>query len=377
MSAGTGADRAWCTSILDVGSGVAQLLDSPRPSRRQLDVSEPTVAFLRLNHGRRRWRQALGRTFGEEGVKPPRVWVVNGRPPKGLAAHAVCGGSVVDDVEHVDEQGWSLMGSYTSRDVVRGFVPLGALEVLRAKRRFEAFGCTSVRAWWNALSPTREMLDRSNLAHVPPGILRSPSLCVVDVGANVGDWSGAVIRAVGPSKLIAIEPAPQLFTTLQSRFGHRPTVKLVNAAAGERRETAKLRMMSSHDFTSLLDLREEIASQYEQPLHTVAETDTEVIPLDELLADVPEVSILKVDVQGAEWAVLSGAVGVLRRTQSVILEVNFLSHYEGDRLFCDLHSRMTEELGFTLTGLFRPYNAPDGALLRADAIYARLPCVKN
>lgn len=134
-----------------------------------------------------------------------------------------------------------------------------------------------------------------------------------------------------------------------------------------------MRIMSSHDFTSLLNLREDIALQYQQPLHTVEEIDTQVIPLDELLADVREVSVLKVDVQGAEWAVLSGAVGVLRRTQSVILEVNFRPHYDGDRLFCDLHSRMTGDLGFTLTGFFRPYNGPDGSLLRADAIYARLP----
>ena len=71
-------------------------------------------------------------------------------------------------------------------------------------------------------------------------------------------------------------------------------------------------------------------------------------------------------------ALLDGARQSLGRTQAIILETNFVSHYEGDALFNQLHERMTREFGFYLHRWARPtYSRPDGdgRLLYADAIY--------
>jgi hypothetical protein len=95
-----------------------------------------------------------------------------------------------------------------------------------------------------------------------------------------------------------------------------------------------------------------------------------VLPLDDLLVDVEDVSLLKIDVQGAERCVLAGARSVLQRTTAVELEVNFRHHYAGDSLFCELDEAMLAA-GFRLHYLGNLHQAPSVALLWGDAVYVR------
>jgi hypothetical protein len=66
--------------------------------------------------------------------------------------------------------------------------------------------------------------------------------------------------------------------------------------------------------------------------------------------------------------VLDGARETMKRTKALLLEVNFVSHYDGDTLFVDLHNRMTDEFGFELFRYAEPYYQ-NGKLLYADAVY--------
>ncbi len=80
------------------------------------------------------------------------------------------------------------------------------------------------------------------------------------------------------------------------------------------------------------------------------------------------VALLKIDVQGAEAEVLAGASETLGRTDAVMLEVTFVSHYEGDATFPSLHQTMLDA-GFSLTGIAEPARSPSGAMLCSDACY--------
>jgi hypothetical protein len=91
--------------------------------------------------------------------------------------------------------------------------------------------------------------------------------------------------------------------------------------------------------------------------------------LDTILTDYPEISLMKIDVQGFEKAVLAGGQNTLKRTKHVIIEANFYPHYEESTLFLELHQQMTE-LGFSLKNISIPFLVK-GNLLWVDAIYSR------
>jgi FkbM family methyltransferase len=256
------------------------------------------------------------------------------------------------------------------KQVLRFCAPAGVLEVLRAKRAFDRIAFDSGSAWRAALSPTlREMLESSRLGSVPLRLLGERAL-FVDVGANVGAWSEAALRLLGPRRLIAVEPAPEPFVELKARVGGRPGVTLLQCAVGAEEGTAMLHRMERSEWNSLLPLSDQVGDYYP----TVAEREplpVRVAPLDALLAGEEHIDLLKVDVQGGEWAVMDGARETLKRTRVLMLETNFVSHYRGDTLFVDLHRRMTDEFGFELFRIANPHHSSEGKVLYADAVYVR------
>ena len=88
--------------------------------------------------------------------------------------------------------------------------------------------------------------------------------------------------------------------------------------------------------------------------------------LDDLV-DAP-VSVLKIDVQGNEAALLRGAERTLLQARAVLIEVTFVSHYDGDTTFPDLH-RIMEDQGWALRAMTRPQHGSTGTALWADACY--------
>jgi hypothetical protein len=96
-------------------------------------------------------------------------------------------------------------------------------------------------------------------------------------------------------------------------------------------------------------------------------------------ADVDHVDFLKLDAQGAEFAILRGAESLIRRcVLGLEIEVEFLPLYNGQPLFSDVDPYV-RSLGFELFEL-RPTpwkyahgNAPNspGQIAFADALYFR------
>jgi len=95
------------------------------------------------------------------------------------------------------------------------------------------------------------------------------------------------------------------------------------------------------------------------------ESDT----LDNILANLVNISLLKIDVQGYEKYVISGAKEVLKRTKYLLIEVIFHSHYEGDILYPELHNLVLKN-GFRLLNLSSILQIKHKALW-ADALYIR------
>ena len=227
--------------------------------------------------------------------------------------------------------------------------------------------------WWRSDWLVHEA-EASGLDLLPAGHLRSLHT-VVDVGANVGQWSTMLLDLVAPEKLIIIEPQPAAFATLEQLFGGRGNVELHRAAIGDRDATTKLRITRDTTGASVLaprhDMRELVGGNW-----TVeTEIDVPLKTLDGLLAAVPEISLLKIDVQGFEKAVLAGASECLKRTDFLLIELNYMPQYEGGSWFGELHEILTRDHPFVLVDASKPLRL-NGRASMCDGLYVnvrRLP----
>ena len=140
--------------------------------------------------------------------------------------------------------------------------------------------------------------------------LAKPGSTVVDVGANIGFFTRRFNKWVGAKgQVLAIEPEAENFQRLKRACEGRglvSKVELIQAALGEKSGTAKLRVNSGHPGDHRLSRTVESDT-----------VDVALLSLDDLLEarGWPPVSLIKIDVQGAEEQVLLGAEQTLSRTR--------------------------------------------------------------
>lgn len=153
---------------------------------------------------------------------------------------------------------------------------------------------------------------------------------VVDVGANVGDYSSMVLEASKNAKVFAFEPHPETFTRLTARLSSAGNFVATNAACGS--APGKL-LLYDHEgssgtgHASLLPGVIERIHGDNSNRHEVA-----VTTLDQFAAEhnISRIDLLKIDTEGTELEVLKGAhdllsEGRIRAIQFEFNEMNIVS----------------------------------------------------
>jgi FkbM family methyltransferase len=135
-----------------------------------------------------------------------------------------------------------------------------------------------------------------------------PGDTVFDVGANIGWYSRHLSRIVGPNRCHAFEPHPDFLPWLQANVAMGGVPVTVNATAlgaapGE---------LALHTFSGLPRGHASASTLGRDDFNTLKVPMT---TLDAYVAahDLQEVVCLKVDVEGGEMAVLTGAVSLLNQ----------------------------------------------------------------
>ncbi|MEQ9491457.1 MAG: FkbM family methyltransferase [Alphaproteobacteria bacterium] len=212
-----------------------------------------------------------------------------------------------------------------------------------------------------------------------------PRLCLCDIGA-------ALLRAEPPSylpfidaglaTLIAAEPDQNALPALREKFP--PPHRIIDRPIG-RGGAATLHLTNTGYTSSLyepnLDLMERFQDLAEH-CQVVDRIPVETVRLDDVL-DGQQPDFLKMDVQGAELDVLTGAEKALETVQVVQTEVEFIELYKGQPLFADIDTAM-RKAGFqfhtflgSATRTYKPISLPKGGaqgvkqLLWGEAVYIR------
>jgi len=175
---------------------------------------------------------------------------------------------------------------------------------------------------------------------------RSPtrSFVVLDLGANVGYFAARVLDLIGQQELESVRPditmvegSPEVFLELEKRVRsqHRiaMSVRLIHGLVGQAGGSALIREGAVHVKNTIVDV----------PARNGAKVD--FADLDSLMAERPEIDLLKCDIEGAEWAFIKNYAGLLNKVRHAVFE---LHHDQCDTKEC---VKMLEALGFHQTVL--------------------------
>jgi len=251
--------------------------------------------------------------------------------------------------------------------LLKFILPNGIVDFIRDRRKLRNAGRRISPAEFFSTRRLALAADRCGLTLFPPGHTEKLRY-VVDVGANVGQWSGRLLDCITPERLIIIEPIPDAFAVLQKKFGNNRRVELHNVAVDDHEGIAKLRITRDTTGASLLQPREQMRALVGGNWAIASEIEVKTITLDRLLADLGEVSLLKIDVQGYEKPVLSGARETLRKTKFILIELNFMPQYEGGSWLGEIHQILTREFGFFLANATAP-EVLNGRASMCDGLY--------
>lgn len=142
---------------------------------------------------------------------------------------------------------------------------------------------------------------------------------VLDVGANIGIYTEFLAQLVGPDgRVIAFEPESRNVARLRSGTRTLPQVTVVHAGVAP--ASGSLRLFVADDLN--VDHR-----TYATPDPSRREIEVPAVALDEYLGDTARrVSVVKVDIQGAELGALQGAARLLSSADAPALLLEYWPH---------------------------------------------------
>jgi FkbM family methyltransferase len=215
-----------------------------------------------------------------------------------------------------------LLRAYITRfPIARGkgvIVRLVAPRLPESSREFEAeVGQVRMAVRWDEVVGRKLLrtgaFEPSELATVLSIV--SPGDVVFDVGANIGLQTCPIAAAVGPDGMvIALEPLPDNVRRLRVNIDRNglANVRVVEAAAARTDGRATLKLAQDPAFASLHPI---------DKYATAGELDVPVRSLDSLWQELgrPRVSLVKIDVEGAELDVIEGAAALLDEIHPALL----------------------------------------------------------
>lgn len=184
---------------------------------------------------------------------------------------------------------------------------------------------------------------------------------IVDVGAYHGNWSRLANRILGSAPTLMVEAQPDMLPQLEIARAALADAAIANCVLGERAGEA----VTFYQMGTGSSLYAEASNVGRKELHLVTRT------LDEVCSDfAPQARdlFLKIDVQGAELAVLRGGLQTLARCGLVQLEVALLQYNKGAPL-------LPEVVGFMAGHGFYPievsgFSRPRDQLVQIDLLFA-------
>ena len=205
-------------------------------------------------------------------------------------------------------------------------------------------------------------------------IARNGISCVLDVGANTGQYAGYLRRIVGfDGRIVSFEPIDVNVAQLHTLSRHDPLWTICDCALGRHNGTASLNVMKRTEFSSFLaptydHLREFRTANVVERVETVSVRRLDDV-LEELQIDPAQQPVyLKMDTQGFDLEVVAGAPAALRSVKALQTEVSVVPLYENTPDMLESIATL-RAAGFAPAGFFPVTTRKDLSAIEFDAVF--------
>lgn len=195
--------------------------------------------------------------------------------------------------------------------------------------------------------------------------------CVLDVGANVGQY-GRMLRGIGFSgHIVSFEPVHSVFTALAAAAQDDPRWSVHEVALGSTSETRAINVFTDSVFSSF-----HAASDYSKgvwdALKDAHAEDVKVVRLDDIFDTIridtgASRFLLKLDTQGFDSEAFRGARGALAHIPAMQSELSLIPVYDNAVPPYDA-LREFHDAGYAISGMYPINREPSLAVIEYDCV---------
>lgn len=198
---------------------------------------------------------------------------------------------------------------------------------------------------------------------------KNAKIIIIDIGGHEGGFTELFRSSKMLKQSIIFEPLAYESRQLRKRFADS-TVTIIEAAVSDKNGETTFYEYNRSSTSSLLAFNESLNASDHLNRDVAKEHIVKSVRLD----DVPEVNnlknidLMKIDVQGAEMMVITGATRTLGKTKYLVVELSLQHVYQNAPLIPDVIAALREQ-GFILQRLLPAYQNNHGELVQCDGIF--------
>ena len=195
--------------------------------------------------------------------------------------------------------------------------------------------------------------------------------CVFDIGANEGQYATHLRRIGYNKKIISFEPMKKAYKVLEIKSIKDGNWTAYNYGIGEKEKEVELNISENSYSSSILKI---LPDHYEAAPESkyISKENISIKRLDNLKEiDIEKLNkiFVKIDTQGYEENVLTGAEKILDKVEGIQMELSLHPLYEGQSLFNELYEKM-KKLNYNLWDLQTGFkNIKTGKVYQLDGIF--------
>jgi FkbM family methyltransferase len=195
---------------------------------------------------------------------------------------------------------------------------------------------------------------------------------VIDIGANIGEFTIIYSELFEKATLYAFEPLPACYEKLSKRTSGINRIHVYECGLGDTIGEQSINLSSWHPASSFRSMDATHKVNYPHSADSVSVT-VNINKLDNILSTKDMVGnvFIKMDVQGFEDEVIRGGRKIFAAAKVVVVECSFVQLYKDEPKFHGIYSQLVD-LGYEYRGsLKQSVKSNDNSYLQADAIFIK------
>ena len=151
---------------------------------------------------------------------------------------------------------------------------------------------------------------------------------VLDVGANRGNWTRTALKYFPHAAYTLVEPQGELKIHIQDLVDRGVGIRWIHAGAAEKSGSLPLAISLRDDSSTF------VIERHKAQTAELRRIEVEVRTLDEIVStsDLPLPEMVKIDAEGYDLKVLSGASSLIGKTEVLFIEAAVRCNYENSVL---------------------------------------------